>query len=273
MTGKLIFALLSGMANEPVGGMICVYILAKAVISGKKVRILDIFCMILTAAGSAFILLAPGNGVRAEVVSRTEMFTVNSVLTCIGKTLAWFVMDFYYIPVIICIVISCVFRKRIKEYAFELALLVAAVAGAGALTLSGKFIERSEFPCVIMLIMAFLGFVRKGKQMYNELEENSRIKSLMKHHMAAFIKKVAIVAAAFVLIIMFAINMTLFVKISDDEKSQMNQIEKAAEAGEKAEISLLSYSNTGFYPKEVSVSNEYEALWKALYYGIDIDWK
>ena len=272
--GMCISAFLSGFTNEPVGGMIVVFMVTAWIVQRRRPKKSEVISCILVLIGMLFILLAPGNKIRAEVVSQTEVFSIKTAIVCMGKTVRWIFSDFIYIPLLVSVMIMVIFRKNIGEFSREISFLAAAIAGMGALTLSGTFLERAQFPCVIFLMVSFIGCVSKAYSMYRALGEDNRLRKFFEREIVGFTCKVLKIVISGLIVASMVMNLVIFFKISSKETKQMDVIREAAQSGETPQVTLMKYANTGkYFPREVSISNVYEVLWQEEYYGIDIEWE
>lgn len=271
--GKLIFAFISGFTNEPMGGMIIVFLIARSIIKWKRPSKEDILCCFLALLGTIFILIAPGNKSRALIVNQTTIFSFESAFDCMGKTLNWIINDGLLFILVVPPLLLIIFRKHFFEYIDVIALYVAGIAGIISLTLTGDFIVRAEFPCVVFLLLSFWGFVFKTVNIIKAIDADNKIKQKLNDRIFAIVKRILAVIVIAMIVFWSAINMKMFFEVSTSETQQMEKIIIAAENNSDVHIQLKKYSNPGrFYPQEVSYSNEYEALWRGMYYGITITW-
>lgn len=272
-TGKYLFAFISGFTNEPLGGMIIVFLVVRMLVERKRPSRDDIICGPFAIVGTVFILLAPGNSSRAAIVNQTEIFSLDLATECMEKTINWILQGGLYLVLLIPLIVLVSFRKRVFEFKNEIALYIAGIAGIVALTLTGAFIVRAEFPCVIFLIISLIGFVTKAHKYLHEMDDEKRIKKFLQGKIYKDLKNIVVVMMALMLLFIGAVNMKMFFEVAESENQQMEKIMVAAENNEAIQIQLKKYANPGrFYPEEVSYSNEYEALWRGMYYGIKVTW-
>lgn len=268
-----ILAFLAGFTNEATGGMLIVFIIMQILLGKKKLNKINIIRMLLVIPGEMFILMSPGNSIRAEEISKTEVFSVSVAMEKLYETFEWIVSDGYYILIIPIVVFPLIYRKKIRLFADSISYFISSLAGMGALALSGTFIVRAHFLNVIFIIMAFVSSIlvlieiikQKPKEEYNRLWK-------IIYERSGLIKKISLFMAFAFACVFMGLNSYQFIKATSDDLIQLDRIEKAADKGENIKYHPVMHYDAGIlYPWEASHSKTYEAAWQSEYYGVKIE--
>ena len=269
---SFILALFTGFTNEATGGMMIVFIVSQILFKKEKLDKINILRMLLVIPGELFILLSPGNTIRADEISKTKIFSIDVALQKLSETLRWIVDDGYYVLIIPIIVIIVIYRKNIKDFADSISFLLTSLAGMTALALSGTFIMRAHFLNVVLLIMAFVSAVLVFIDLFKRKPKDSYGKALkVLNEKGGLIKVTAIVMISIFICGFIGLNVYQFTKATSDDLNQIERIEQAAKNGTDIEYRPVMHYRQGiFYPWECSNSKDYEAAWQSKYYGVTV---
>ena len=273
---SFLLAILTGFTNEATGGMMIVFIISQILFKKEKLDVVNILRMLLVIPGELFILLSPGNAIRAEEISKTKVFSIEVAIDKLGETIRWIVDDGYYVLIIPIIVILVIYRKKIDRLFDSISYLLVSLAGMVALALSGTFIMRAHFLNVIFLIMSFasavLALIELVSEKLEEKQKNGYGKALtLLLQKSTLIKTTALLMVSLFVVGFLGLNAYQFVNATSDDLKQIEMIENAAKSGTDIEYHPVMHYRQGlFYPWEASNSKEYEAAWQSEYYGIEI---
>lgn len=301
---SLPLALLSGFTNETTGGVLAVYLITQAFLAiwssrkSEKLQVsgdlskmdslspqknpteikkmwLGILCQIACMLpGMFFILKAPGNLNRAQVVNQTKIFEPQVTFSMLGKTAQWIFQNYYFVMILFVIGMPIYFRREFRKFLPAIPYFIASIAGMTALSLSGTFLRRAQFLNVILLLIAFLITLEATAECIriHSLELQEKFRKLMpiekgKAYLKALKGLVCILFAIY-----FLFQFKCFFDAASLDRKRMAQIEQSVARGDELVTvsKKIRYTAGAFYPEESSISETYEVLWMGLYYGIEI---
>ncbi len=267
---------LAGLTNETSCGMLMVFFFFKSIFTRKKPNFVEIGSLILAVCGALILLLAPGNMNRAISSDRVDAFSISTAINILYKEAIWFIeKNYYYIP-IFGIAFWIINHKSFSYLSESIAWMISGFAGMIALSLSGTFIARSTFGCIIFMLISFLIAMEKTIENYsqNKLLFVQKINRLISVSLRKKINILVVGIAILFSVSYIAVNTYLFSEACKIDNEQMTLISNAAKHSDSIEVVPVVHANAGsFYPVEGSCSKSYDALWKGAYYKIKIDLK
>ena len=263
-----------GFTNEATAGILMIFLLSDLWLKKKKIGIRECVQMAGLLPGTLFVLTAPGNYNRAQVVNETKIFSAEVTLKMLGRTLEWLIKGPYSVLILIMLCLTFLFWKRKERFAGVIPYLTAAAAGMAALALSGTFLKRAHYLNVILLITAFVKMIMISRECFiqdREEIEKKLEKVLPADRLLRYCRATGYVAVLLIAVYM-GFQIWCFAGATAGDRARNRIIQEAARKGEAVTVSRnIHYTAGVFYPEEGAVSKEYEALWMGLYYGIKIN--
>jgi len=272
---SLFAAFFSGFTNEATAGVLIVYLIAKHLMEKKKIGWRELLQMTMMLPGTFFVLMAPGNYNRAQIINQTEVFSAKVTLKMLTRTLIWMVKGPYIFLIAAILFFTIFFWQKKGRFIIVWSYLAASVAGMMALSLSGTFLVRAQYINVILLIIAFVKSISVSMGCFvEEKDQNSfRVSRYLPIAKLRHYCRWTAIIAVFLIISYMIFQVICFTRAAISDIERMHVIEEAViDRKETIMVSKNIHFTAGaFYPEEGAASKEYEALWMGMYYGIKIN--
>lgn len=269
VAGMLLFVtgVLAGWCNENTSGgaiLIVLLLTAKYYFENKKIEKVMMFGIIGALIGLAFMVLAPGNAARGELVTEGEIYTGIALYISRGlKILKAIDNHLLLYMIVICLLGSYFYYSKkygIREF-YEVAIYVfASLATAVVLIMTAEPMPRAYFGANVFMMIATLQMVQKIR------EEDTLLIAL---------KNGGIIAATLVMVFVYVEEGANLARIRREIDTRENYI---IEQREKGEVNLVlpalrpEFESKYSWLHDVDISND-EENWNneiyRIYYGVN----